>query len=95
MLRRLTAASAAAVLSLTLLAAPPAAAKTVKPKSYPNCAALNKDYPHGVGKKGAKDRSKSKSKSFRPVTNFTVSTTVYNLNTKRDADRDGIACEKR
>lgn len=58
MLRRMTAASAAAMLSLSLPAAAPAAsAKTVRAKCYPNCAALNKDYPHGVGKNGARDRS--------------------------------------
>lgn len=72
-----------------------------KPKSYKNCKALNKDYPHGVAKKGAKDKVKGKSK---PVKNFKVSTKVYKLNDgknkrkgERDLDRDndGVACEKR
>lgn len=71
-------------------AALPAQAAT-KPPVYKNCAALNKVYPHGVGKKGAKDHVSGKAK---PVTNFTVNNAVYNANTKRDADKDGIACEK-
>jgi hypothetical protein len=72
-----------------------------KPKSYTNCTALNKVYPHGVGKKGARDRVSGSSK---PVTNFTVSSLVYSYNDgkdrrpgERDLDRDndGVACEKR
>ena len=72
-----------------------------KPKSYTNCTALNKVYPHGVAKKGAKDKVKGKSK---PVKNFTVNSTVYSYNdgkAKRkgekdlDRDNDGVACEKR
>ena len=70
------------------------------PRSYKNCTELNRVYPHGVGKKGARDRT-----SGRPVTNFTVNNTVYAYNDgapKRyfreydlDRDNDGIACEKR
>ena len=71
------------------------------PKSYASCSTLNKVYPHGVGRTGAKDKTTGKK-----VTTFTVSTTVYNLNngphragTKTDydldRDNDGIACEKR
>ena len=70
-----------------------------KAKSYANCTALQKDYSHGVGKKGAKDKT-----SGKPVTNFKVSSLVYSFNDgkdrrqgERDLDRDndGIACEKR
>jgi len=62
------------------------------PKKYANCAALNKVYKHGVGRKGAKDKV---SGSTKPVTNFTVYTATYNLNKARlDRDKDGIACEK-
>ena len=72
-----------------------------KPKSYKNCTALNKVYPHGVAKKGAKDKVRGKSK---PVKNFKVSSVVYSYNdgkAKRkgekdlDRDNDGVACEKR
>jgi len=61
-------------------------------KEYKNCTALNKVYPHGVGKKGAKDKVSGSSKR---VTNFKVSTTIYKQNKKSDRDGDGIACEKR
>ena len=70
------------------------------PKSYKNCTELNKVYPHGVGKSGARDKT-----SGKPVTTFRVSSTVYSYNdggAKRDfreydldRDNDGIACEKR
>ncbi len=56
---------------------------------YSNCAKLNKKYPHGVGKKGARDHT-----SGTPVTNFTRSNTVYAANKARDRDKDGIACER-
>ena len=56
---------------------------------YSNCKSLNADYPHGVGKPGAVD-----STSKTPVTTFTVDTDLYNANTARDRDNDGIACEK-
>jgi hypothetical protein len=82
------------------VAAPASAAP--KAASYRNCTALNKVYPHGVGKSGAKDHVSGKSK---PVTNFKVSTTIYNLNNgphkkngkeyDLDRDNDGVACEKR
>ncbi len=62
-------------------------------KTYSNCTALNKDYPHGVGRKGAKDKVRGKTK---PVTNFKVSNALYQANkNKSDRDKDGIACEKR
>lgn len=70
-----------------------AAAEAKQPsllKEFKNCTALNKTYPHGVGKKGAKDKT-----SGKRVTNFKVNTTVYNQNKKSDRDKDGIACEKK
>lgn len=75
------------VVLIAFLAAVPADA--AKPKRYKNCAALNKVYPHGVGKPGARDKT-----SDHPVTNFRVNRTVYNLNKGKDRDHDGIACEK-
>lgn len=79
-----------ALLAGTGLAAAAPAHAAAAPKTYANCTALNKVYPHGVGRKGARDKTSS-----RPVTNFTVNTAVYNKNTKSDRDKDGIACEKR
>ena len=69
-----------------IAAAAPAARK------FANCAALNRVYPHGVGKSGATDKVKGKTK---PVTNFTRNNAIYAANTKSDADKDGVACEKR
>ena len=92
--RAVAGALSLAVLSLPLagLASPAEAAP--KPKHYSSCKALNKDYPHGVGKKGAKDKT-----SGKPVTNFFHSTKQYdkamNNNKGLDRDKDGIACEKR
>ena len=66
-------------------------AATVKAKEYANCTALNKVYPHGVGRKHAKDHV---SGSTRKVTNFRHSNKLYSLNKKSDRDGDKIACEK-
>jgi excalibur calcium-binding domain-containing protein len=74
-------------------------ASAAAPESYKNCTALNKDYPHGVGRSGARDKT-----SGKPVTTFRVSNTVYSYNDGAarhtgeydlDRDNDGIACEKR
>lgn len=59
-------------------------------RAYSNCSALNRDYPHGVGKLSARDHT-----SGTPVTNFTRSLKLYNANSSKDRDRDGIACEKK
>ena len=88
--RRSAALALTAALSLSMVAAiaPSADAAVVR---FPNCAALNKVYKHGVARKGARDRVRG---TTRPVTNFTVNTAVYNANTARDGDKDGVACEK-
>lgn len=87
--RRLAALLATAALlapsSLALVSPADAAA----PKTYRNCTALNKVYPHGVGKPGAVDKTSS-----TKVTDFTRNAKVYKANAKSDRDKDGIACEK-
>lgn len=60
------------------------------PNVFANCKALNAKYPHGVGLVGAVDHRSS----GKPVTNFYRSNDIYNLNRARDADKDGIACER-
>ena len=69
-------------------------AKSSKKELYKNCTALNKKYPHGVGKSGARDKT-----SGKRVTNFKKSTAIYkeamSHNRGLDRDKDGIACEKR
>jgi hypothetical protein len=56
-----------------------------------NCTQLNKKYPHGVGKYGARDLVRG---STRPVTVFNRSNTLYYRYKALDRDKDGIACEK-
>ena len=83
-----------AVTSVGLLAGmtavPVAADAASRVPVYKNCTAMHAKYKHGVGKKGARD----KVSSGKPVTNFYVSTTIYNANKKLDRDHDGVACEK-
>jgi hypothetical protein len=59
---------------------------------FKNCTAMHKVFKHGVGRKGAKDKVRGKTK---PVTTFKVSTKIYKLNKKMDRDKDGVACEKK
>ena len=67
---------------------------TRAPALYKNCTNFNKRYPHGVGKVGARDRSKSGD----PVTNFRRSNKIYRTamswNKGLDRDKDGVACEQ-
>jgi uncharacterized membrane protein len=75
---------------LVMSVAPAAnAIPVVSAKTFQNCTALNKVYPHGVAKKGGKDKSSGKG-----VTGFKVSNALYNANKKSDRDKDGVACEK-
>jgi hypothetical protein len=57
--------------------------------SFANCTEMHTQYPHGVGLPGATDHT-----SGTPVTDFYVSTDLYNANSGSDRDGDGIACEK-
>lgn len=54
------------------------------------CKSMNAKYPHGVGKTGARD----KTKSGDPVTNFLRNGAINKANKARDRDGDGVACEK-
>ena len=87
MLRTIATGATAVLLTAGLVATTSTAAEA---KTFKNCTQLNKTYPHGVGKPGAKDKT-----SGTPVTNFTRNKKVYNQNTKSDRDKDGIACEKK
>ena len=82
--------SAALVLAIAGIAF---AGTSVAPTLYKNCTNLNKKYPHGLGKVGARDHT-----SGTPVTNFRRSTKLYKVamsyNRGLDRDKDGIACEK-
>ena len=86
--------SATAVVSALLFSAPALGAPAAIPAAYKNCTALNKKYPHGLGRANARDKT-----SGTPVTTFKRSTKLYNLamshNKRLDGDKDGIACEKK
>ncbi len=91
---------AALVLSAALLGSFPTGAAVSpaeaakKPGWTKNCTALQKRYPHGVGKKKAVDKVSSGNK----VTTFKRSSRLYKIamdnNKGLDRDKDGIACEK-
>jgi hypothetical protein len=69
------------------------AARAVIPPAWKNCTRVNKTYPHGVGRVGARDHT-----SGTPVTTFKRSNNLYqkamNNNSGLDRDKDGIACEQ-
>ena len=75
----------------TLLVAPAAEAAV----SYANCTAVQKTYPHGVGRANARDRVTS----GKPVTTWKKDTAAYDrairANAGLDRDKDAVACEKR
>jgi hypothetical protein len=83
----------AVVVALIAALVAPSAAFARIPPLYKNCTNLNKRYPHGVGRVGARDET-----SGTPVTTFRRSTRLYRLalsyNRGLDRDKDGIACEK-
>lgn len=81
-----------ALLGVSMTMSSPASAAPPRPKKYSSCAQLNQVYPHGVGRKGAKDKV---ARGKNPVRNFFVDSRTYQLNhAARDRDGDGIACEK-
>jgi hypothetical protein len=90
---RITALTLSTMLAIGAMAAPLAA--EAKAKHYANCTKLQKVYPHGVGKPGAKDKVSGRYRPGRSVTTFTKSTGLYNANKDKDRDGDGVACEKK
>jgi len=60
-----------------------------KIKTYPNCAALNKDYPGGAAR-SASVKNKGGKTRYKPY----VSKALYDANKRLDRDKDGIACER-
>ncbi len=89
---RLATLALAAALAVGGTVAAPIADTALAAKTFKNCTALNKKYPHGVGKPGARDKVRGNTKR---VTNFKRSKALYNANKGKDRDKDGIACEKR
>ena len=83
---------AATISVLTVAFAVVGSANARIPSQWKNCTAVNKRYPHGIGKVGAHDKT-----TGTPVTNFKRSTKLYRVatgyNKGLDRDKDGIACE--
>ena len=84
----------AAVAGLVVLSVSASAAREAIPYRWKNCTIVNKRFPHGVGRYGAHD----KTKSGDPVRNFRRSNRLYReamrYNRGLDRDKDYIACEK-
>ena len=97
-LRRKIALSLVAALLGSVVVSPMPTDAASKPAWTKNCTALNKKYPHGVGKKSAKDRDSKGKPAKNPVRNFKKSDSLYTqamkYNKGLDRDKDGIACEK-
>lgn len=83
----------ASLAACAIIALPAAEASAAKPAWAENCTALNKKFPHGVGKQNARDKT-----SGTPVTTFKRSNKLYKkavrANAGLDRDKDKIACEK-
>ena len=75
-------------ISLSVSQSPSQALPPIVEKKFSNCSALNKVYPGGVAK-SAKWKNKGGEIKNTPV----VNAKVYNENSSRDRDKDGIACE--
>jgi hypothetical protein len=64
-------------------------ATPARARTFANCTAMHRVYPHGVGRTNAHDHVTS----GKPVTDFKRSDPLYAANTKSDRDHDHIACE--
>ena len=86
------------LVAVALVLVAPAGAHKPKHAPYTNCTALNKKYPHGVGRVGARDRAMNGGVLSNPVTNFKRSNKIFaaamDHNKGLDRDKDKIACEK-
>ncbi len=60
-------------------------------EKFTSCKAMNRVFPHGLGKPGAKD--KVHYAGGRKSTKFKRHTRIYKKNKKLDRDKDGITCE--
>jgi hypothetical protein len=97
-MRRSTLTAVVVAALLSLVAATPSA-EAARAKHYKTCKAMGKDYPHGVGRKGARDHT-----SGKRVRNFVRNNKLYSYNDGKganppreydlDRDNDGIACER-
>jgi len=85
--------AATSALPVAPVAPPVAPASAVPIRVFRNCAELNAVYPGGVAKVGVAGNTVSGSlRSFGITPHFDDA--LYQANTARDGDEDGIACEK-
>lgn len=88
--------AATALLAGALAAAPATHADAATAVHYASCAKLAAKYPHGV-RASAKTLNTVHHRNgsvTRERSRATVDAKVYRANSKLDADRDGIACER-
>jgi Excalibur calcium-binding domain len=94
MRRKLWALFVAVAAGVLILVSSAPAAREAIPYRWQNCKHVNARWPHGVGRFGAHD----KTKSGDPVRNFRRSNLLYRTamrwNSDLDRDKDKIACEK-
>lgn len=79
---------ASIVIAAILVASTFSLSAQAAPKTYKNCAALNKDFKYGVAK-NLKPVNKGAKEIFTPKTNAAV----FNRNARLDLDKDQIVCE--
>ncbi|MBY9079692.1 excalibur calcium-binding domain-containing protein [Paenibacillus sp. HN-1] len=80
---------AAGLAAGVLLWASPPASAGAEMKKYRNCSELNKVYKGGVARSASTKNVGGKTK-YKPF----VSAKLYEMNSGKDRDKDGIACEK-
>jgi hypothetical protein len=61
---------------------------------YKNCTNLNKKYPHGLGRAGARETRRPARLSPRSKRSTKLYKLAMSYNRGLDRDKDGIACEK-
>jgi len=81
--------SAGVLVGFTFTAGDVAEAKTTSAKTYKNCTELNKKYKGGVARSSSV-KNKGGKTNYKPF----VSKSVYEANSTKDRDKDGIACER-
>ena len=86
MKRPLIIATITSILALSILAT-----SALGATDYKNCTALNKKYSGGVAKSmAAKNKAVAGGVKYAPV----VNKALYDANSSKDRDKDGVACEK-
>ena len=83
----------AVVLLVASVAFAAGTAEAAAPPLYKNCTNLNKRYPHGLGKLGARDKTSDAGDELQ-AQHEALPASRCRYNRGLDRDKDGIACEK-